>query len=183
MATVGRRSRLWRISTWPPDRTAWPPTACRALIEIDPDPHLRRELIGALQRSGRDGDLIALLTDRPALDLSDVELNLLADADLRLGRLKRARAWAAALPDLSALPVGVHDDARFWATVALNLLQNDEPALALAAVERAVDLEPDNPVYLNNQVVALQELGRRDEAKRLWERLQRLEAKQGERKP
>ena len=153
-----------------------------SLLREGPDPRLRSELIGALQRSGRDADLVAVLTKSPVLDLTAVELNLLADADLRLARLGRARAWSAALPDLSALPVGVHDDARFWATVALNLLQNGEPGLALTAVQRAVDLDPDNRVYLNNQVVALQDLGRREEAKRLWERLQRLEKKQGERK-
>jgi len=62
-----------------------------------------------------------------------------------------------------------------WDTLAMSYRGLDEPAKALASIEQAVALSPDNLVHLNNYGVILAENGRIDEAKAQWEKVLQLD--------
>lgn len=139
----------------------------------------RRSYLKALLDSGEDAELIAFLTGADRA-LTGQEARLLVEAEGRLGR-GRWSAWLLAWateqndrPDLALAP-GWGDDPLLWARISLNLQQLDRREEALAAVDRAIALDPASALLRNNRVVLLQELGREQEARREWERVLELD--------
>ena len=155
----------------------------RRLYAADRDPHLRRELAFALHRLADYRAVTDLLGDLPPRELSQQELHVLADADLKTDLTGRAEAWARDLAAGSLLPAVMYEDAGFWATVSLCLQRGGEPAEALVAIDQALKLKPDDVIFLNNKVALLQRLGRQDEAKALWKRVLELDPQREEEQP
>lgn len=152
------------------------------LWAVEKDGSSRRELLGALYRTGSWQELTELLDNGSGLPLPADEAQLLAEADAKLGYRERALAWVLAVaepgsPGARPAPAAAKDSALFWGTVALNLLEGGCLQESLAASDRAIELEPANPTFLNNRVAALQQLGRQEEADREWRRLQDLTGK------
>lgn len=146
-----------------------------------PDPTLLQNLQAALLGAGRDRELIDLMRSLPTDRLDERQLQVWIETEGRLQAADLARQQVLLLEESpeSALPARLGLDAareaRFWATATLNLLGADEPAAALRAADRAIELEPGNVVYRNNRVVALSRLGREDEARREWKRVLELD--------
>lgn len=146
-----------------------------------PDPGLLQNWQAALLGAGRDRDLCALLRSLPESGLDGQQLQILLEAEGRLGNPQFAREQVDRLDDKSrpALPSRLHlpphEEARFWGTAALNLLAAGDAKAALRASGRAIELEPENVIYRNNRVVALTRLGRDAEARSEWERVLELD--------
>lgn len=137
----------------------------RSLQQAQPSPWSRQALALALLRTGGPAEARDLLAPSWPDSLADRERILLLEADRALGDGRRALA-AAEGPELA----GASD--RFWGLAGLLLLETGQPAGALAALDRALVLAPGDSVHQTNRVVALTRLGRHEEARRLWERLQ-----------
>jgi|GEM_PF-1231232 len=154
----------------------------RRLLVATPDPWVRLSLVQALAGSGRDGELFALLDSLPPPSLSAQELRLAVESEGRLGRSDRSMAAAATLVGASGagepnpgFPDDLLTDPVFWGRVSLNLLETGFFEEGLAAVDQAIELDPDNAVYRNNRVVLLLKLERREEAELEWERVLALD--------
>jgi len=157
------------------------------LRETDRSPEIRRSLIAALVGAGRDAELMALWEQQDLADLPADELRLLVEAEGRLGNPRHSLDWAEALPlpatgsaTSPAVPPAVETDALFWGRISLNLLEARKENQALAAVRHAISIEPDNVVYVNNEVVLLKRLGRVEEAEQRWQRVLELDPTRAE---
>ena len=149
------------------------------LYAAEGDSASRRELLGALQRSGAWAEVVAVLETLPVDQLEKPEALLLAEGDAQLGHRERALAWVRAQADPGSAgarpaPAAGRDSALFWGTLALNLLEGGYLQESLAASDLALELDPANAVYRHNRVAVLQRLGRTEEADREWRRLQEL---------
>ena len=149
------------------------------LFAVAKDSCTRRELLGALHRTGGWQDLTTILEALAGPPLQTDEARLLAEADWQLGNRERPLAWVLArenpeAPEARPAPFTARDDALFWGTVALNLLEGGYLQESLAASDLAIGLDPSNTTYRHNRVAALQQLGRQEEAAKEWSRLQEL---------
>jgi tetratricopeptide (TPR) repeat protein len=145
----------------------------RRIMDREPTPWARRSLSQALAGAGRDRELLDFLAARALNGLSAEEMNLVVEAEGRLGEADRSLACLRALTDPAALPGGLDDglltDHGFWGRVSLNLLESGHYNEGLEAADRAIKLDGGNVVYRNNRVVLLLKLGRPEEAAREWE--------------
>jgi len=149
------------------------------IAQSDTSAALRRSLLVALSRSGRDEDLLGYLEERGIASLSAEEFRLVVDAEGNLGKDAHSQDFAETLdPDRHAGDGGVlrlPADAGFWGRVALNLLATEKYDDGLLAIDRAIALVPEDVTNRNNRVVLLQRLGREEEAAREWEEVLRLD--------
>lgn len=147
--------------------------------EREPTPWAHLSLAQALAGAGRDRDLVVFLDGLQTDDLSAQEMNLVVQAEGRLGEADRSLAYLRAFsePDDPAgrLPQELLMDHGFWGRISLNLLESDLYLEGLQAGDRAISLDPENVVYRNNRVVLLLKLGRQDAAAREWEEVLRLD--------
>ena len=151
------------------DRPADAVAPLRRLRQRADDEQVRRNLLAALARAGQDSALLALVGERPKDAWSADEWRQAVQAEGRLGGAQLARA-ALALAAGQAGGNGVpRDDDVFWAHVAAGLLAAADATGSLAAIDRALDLRPGNPIYHRNRAAALAALGRDDEARRALE--------------
>lgn len=138
-----------------------------------PDSLVRRHLLAAFVGARRDSAVLALVASTPAGRRDRDDWRMAVQAEGRLG----GAAWAEAA--LAEPGVGVDrfplDDAVFWAQAARNLERAGRLDAALAAVDRAVALDPGRAVFLHNRAAILAGLGRTDEARRALEASRRLE--------
>jgi len=136
------------------------------------NPVARRNLLKALLDSGQDQAALELLLEKPVVDLPGDELQQMVAAEGRLGTSEQSLIFVNFLildPFSSDIPPSVVDDPVFWGQISHNLLLSGHHQAALAAVDRAVALSPQNVVFLNNRVVLLQKLGRQEDARRAWD--------------
>ncbi|HOX26593.1 MAG TPA: tetratricopeptide repeat protein [Candidatus Krumholzibacteria bacterium] len=149
----------------------------RALHALRPDRDVRRLLARALSALDDPVAVAALLDTVPIGDLDAGEVMDLLQADRRLLRSERAIAWARgdALPG----PAGWQPGGAFWAIVAEVCLAADRPAEALAAIDRALVLEPEAGVYHHNRAAILGRLGREADARRALEEARRRDPSLG----
>ncbi len=137
------------------------------------NPVARRNLLKVLLESGQDQEVLDLLLLDSPQDLPLDELQQMVAAEGRLGVSDQSLWFARRLVEEGetlGLPGSVADDPWFWGQVSINLLASGRHGEALAAVNRAIALEPVSVVFLNNRVVLLQKLGRHQEADREWEK-------------
>lgn len=143
------------------------------LWSAHPDSLVRRHLLAALAGAQRDSAVLALVASTPARRLDRDDWRMAVQAEGRLG----GADWAAAAvttPGTEAARFPV-DDAVFWAQAARNLERTGRLDAALAAVDRAVALEPGRAVFLHNRAAILAALGRTEEARRALEASSRAE--------
>jgi len=150
------------------------------LYKRRPTAQVRRSLVQALQGAGRDTQLLDLLRNEPLAGLPSDEIMLLLELEGKLNRLRYSESFARSLVDDPAagadgVPEAVRNQSGFWGRLSYNLLLANRNTLALAAVDRAITLAPDNVVYRNNRVVLLTRLGRHEEAAREWQRVLALD--------
>ncbi len=143
------------------------------LWSAQPDSLVRRSLLAALVTAHRDSAVLALVAAMPEGQRGRDDWRMAVQAEGGLG----GASWAAAAVDG---PVGdprrfPGDDAVFWAQASLNLQRVGRLPAALVAVDRAVALAPDRPVYLHNRAAILAALGRNDEARQALDASRRLE--------
>ena len=132
-----------------------------------------RHFLQALLESGADEELIEYLASASG-PLGREEVRLLVEAEGRRG----LASWSRALLDQdrargkSGLPLegGWGESSLLWARVSLNLQEIEDTENALAAIDRAISLDPESALLRNNRVVLLQELGRLEEARTEWRR-------------
>jgi tetratricopeptide (TPR) repeat protein len=142
------------------------------LMTADPTPAVRLQLFQALAGAGRDEDLLELAGAQASHGLHGPEMNLVIEAEGRLGRDAWSLACVGAASGKEGPPGGLPEplltDPAFWGRISLNLLETGHFPEWLLAADRAVDLAPDNVVYRNNRVVLLLKLGRDEDAAREW---------------
>ena len=135
----------------------------------------RRSLIQALQGAGNDSLLLDFLDRGSLLNLPADEVMLLVELEGRLNRPTHCKSFALAAgePEKEAqlVPDSLGQRAGFWGKVSYNLLLAELNGPALAALDRAITLDPDNAIYRNNRVVLLTRLGRHEEAAREWKKV------------
>ncbi len=150
--------------------------------EAAPSARVRLLYASALARSHHRERAYALLDSVPRSSLQPDEWRLLVQMekeDPGLGVRWSLRAALSSGGDVEgALPVPLLSEPLFWAVVSANLQGGNRPEQALAALDRALALAPDNIVYMRNRVVILRDLGREDEARREWEKVLRLDPDQ-----
>lgn len=149
--------------------------AARPLLEHvharRPDLEVRRSLaLARLRAADAEGARALLLPDWPDR-LTDAEARIVLEADRLLG--EPGRAQALAMPLASAPPGRADPD--LWALVSLVCLEAGLDAPALAAIEAAIALDPQNAAYRNNRVVLLTRAGRQTEADAEWAEVIRLD--------
>jgi Flp pilus assembly protein TadD len=151
----------------------------RELYGRQPLPGVRRSLIQAMQGAQLDSVLLDFLAAGPLPDLPADEALLLVDLEGRLERPVISEAFALALSESekeSALvPASVRKSGNFWGRVSYNLLLVEKNRPALTALNRAIALEPENIVFLNNRVVLLTRLGLHEEAAAQWRKVIELD--------
>jgi len=143
------------------------------------NPVARQNYLKALLDSGQDAAALDFLSSLPMDGLSGVELQQMAAAEGRLGIIEQSLRFAHFLDDKSSgeeVLLKVGGDPLFWALVSLNLLKAEHFSESMAAVEKALSLDPENIVYLNNRVVLLQKLGLQEDAVREWEKIQAMDS-------
>jgi len=148
------------------------------LYEKTATPAHRRSLVVALSQVGDDARLLEFIEQGDVGERSAEEWHLMIEAEGRLGEAVHARALLDELLDElpgNAPPAPLVADHRFWAQIALNLLQADDAGRGLRAIDHALTLAPNNVIYLNNRVVLLLRLGRQQEAKSAWAEVLRLD--------
>lgn len=140
------------------------------LYESSPTEEVRHNLALASLHAGAPERTSELLAPSWPHDLSAADRILLLEADRALGDTERARVVGSDLQDGQAM----EGDALLWGLVAYLCLQGHHDVEGLAAIDRAIDLDPDNAAYRNNRVVLLTRLEQHDEAQREWERVRAL---------
>lgn len=144
-----------------------------------PTKGLRLSLIQAWQGAGQDSLLLDFLGQGQVVDLPADEAMWLVELEGKLGQTRYSEAFALTVSDedreAATVPAGVRSQAVFWGRVSYNLLVAEKNRPALAAVNRAVLLDPENVVYRNNRVVLLTRLEMHDEAAREWEKVLALD--------
>jgi tetratricopeptide (TPR) repeat protein len=136
----------------------------------EPSAEVRHHLAAAYVRTGRFDRCLDLLLPFWPDSLSLAEAKLVLEADKQRGSADRARALASSLADVEPTV----DDPVYWALVAFICMEANLAREGLAAVDRAIALDPDNAGYRNNRVVLLTNLERHDEAAAEWERVLEL---------
>jgi tetratricopeptide (TPR) repeat protein len=148
------------------------------LHALGAESRVRGLLVAALWNAGRPAAVAAVLDTVPGARLSGEEMMVLVQVERRLGRSARAVAWARGEAD--DLPSGWSPPADFWAIAAEICLGAGEPAAALQALDRALDLRPGVALYHHNRAAALVALGRDGEARRALATARRLDPGLGE---
>jgi len=150
--------------------------------EADPSARVRLLYASALARSHHRERAYALLDSVPRSSLQPDEWRLLVQMekdDPGLGVRWSLRAvHGLEEGGRRVIPSRLLAESGFWAVAGSNLQAAGELVRALAALDQALALEPDNVVYMRNRVVILQDLGRADEARREWEKVLRLDPEQ-----
>jgi tetratricopeptide (TPR) repeat protein len=136
----------------------------------NPSPEIRQNLALAYLKSGHPDSVSRLLSPLWQDGLTATERLLVLEADKALADPQRAQA----LSDSLAAGAPTEPDPVLWALVAAICLDAGLDAHALAAIDRAIFLAPENAAYRNNRVVALTRLGRSVEAAEEWERVLKL---------
>jgi tetratricopeptide (TPR) repeat protein len=123
--------------------------------------------------AGRAREAAARLAASPALETHPMLLVLEGVAHQGLGELGEAeRCWRRAL-ELDASLV------QAWSSLGkLEMLRN-RPAEAVAPLERALALSPDDYTTVYNLMMARRRLGQKDEVAELQGRLDRIKARSG----
>ena len=138
------------------------------------DDRLVNPYLASLVRAGRDSTVLALLDSLPPQGMDPQRWLIAVQAEkdvpgcgakwsVRALHRPEAGATAGAGGGYQSPP------AAFWALVAGNLQRAGRPAQALEALDRALALDPGNRRYLHNRVSVLLDLGREEEARRLWD--------------
>lgn len=144
----------------------------RRLHSGEPTAETRLQLAQALVGAGRDREFLDLMSAEASSGLSAREMNLVVEAEGRLGGDSWSLACLGAVVGGEDVPGGLAEplltDPVFWGRISLNLLESGRFQEGLLAADRAVELDPRNVIYRNNRVVLLQKLGRDDEAARQW---------------
>jgi len=147
---------------------------------------LRRSLIQAWQGAGRDSLLLGFLGDSLAPGMPRDEATLLVGLEGRLGVTNWSEAFAQVVGDTAQIgnqvPQAVVKDSDFWGQISYNLLMAGKNRLALAAIDRAIELDGNQVTHRNNRVVLLTRLGRHDEARQEWEKVLDLDPSLEEKK-
>jgi len=147
--------------------------------EREPTPWSRLSLAQALAGAGRDRELLDFLDGFKVMAMSAQEVNLIVQAEGRLGEAKRSLSFLQeySTPDhpTDRLTQELLMDHGFWGRISLNLLETGHYLEGLQTADIAINLDPDNVVYRNNRVVLLLKLDRQDEAAREWEKVLRLD--------
>lgn len=138
------------------------------------DDRLVNPYLSSLVRAGRDSTALALLDSLPPQGMDPERWLIAVQAEKNApgsgakwsSRVLRRLADGAP-PGAGEEPVNLSGG--FWALVARNLQRAGRPGEALEALDRALALEPGNPRYLHNKVSVLLDLGREEEARRLWD--------------
>ncbi len=132
-----------------------------------------RHYLQALLTSGADEEMIEYLGSS-AQPLGPQDVRLLVEAEGRLGRAVWSRVLARQATEAEDCDLKLGPDwdrdPLLWACVSLNLQQAGDEPVALAAIERAIALDPKSALLRNNRVVLLQKLGRLQEARAEWRR-------------
>jgi tetratricopeptide (TPR) repeat protein len=134
------------------------------LMRAEPSPQLRERLAQACWDAGRPAGVDSALADVPLGSLSSLEITLLLQADRERGITERARRLAPGGAEAAEVPASVRDDPRFWALVSELCLVGDDPAAALAAIDAAIALAPQDGRWHHNRAAVLLRLGREKEA-------------------
>jgi tetratricopeptide (TPR) repeat protein len=149
-----------------------------SLYREDRSDDYRRTLIQALQTAGRDSLLLDLWAEADIAQWPVDEIRSLVEAEARLSKPNHSLAFARRLDgtedplrELGEAGRTLGNEARFWGTISLTLLQSGHFIDALRAADRAVFLAPENVVYRNNRVVLLTRLGRHEEAAAEWKKV------------
>jgi predicted Zn-dependent protease len=134
------------------------------LTRAEPSPQLRERLAQACWDAGRPAGVDSALAEAPLESLSSLEITLLLQADRERKITDRARRLAPGGDEYARVPVGVRKNPQFWALVSeLCLLGEDLPA-ALAAIDTAVALAPQDGRWHHNRAAVLVKLGREKDA-------------------
>ncbi len=135
-------------------------------------PEVRRLLAAALWAADQPVAVAALLDTVATAALTGAEVMILIQADRRLQRAARARAWLAG--DQPQLADGWQPSHEFWAIAAEICLAGGHHEDALRAIDRAVASSPSTAVYHHNRAAVLSQLGRTREAEEALARAKRL---------
>lgn len=136
----------------------------RSAMDEDPASMTLLWLSGAIQSQGRDDEAVELLDDWLADHPDDLQVrNQLASAYLQLGREREAREQYQALVERAPDSVPVLNNLA-W------LLRENDPQQALAHIEKADELAPDNPQIMDTYAMVQLERGARGEALSLSQR-------------
>ncbi len=134
------------------------------LLRSDPSSQLRERLCQACWDADRPASLDSALAEAPLVSLSTLEITLLLQADRARGHTERARRLAPGGSASAQVPIGARDDPRFWALVSELCLQGEDPTAALAAIDAAIALAPQDGRWQHNRAAVLVRLGRTQEA-------------------
>jgi predicted Zn-dependent protease len=104
------------------------------------------------------------LAETPLESLSSLEITLWLQADRERKITDRARRLAPGGAQSDRVPVSARGDPRFWALVSELCLLGEDPAAALAAIDAAVALAPQDGRWHNNRAAVLVKLGREKDA-------------------
>lgn len=161
--TARRLGELWTPSA-PDSAIQW----YERCVERDPSCHDCAAAAGSLLlKAGKPGQALPWL--RRAVQAGppsqEAVYNLLL-AWQGLGKADSIEALAARNPPKFA---------RSWGVIALTRRQEGKLSSALKAAERALALAPDDLDLANVQAVILLELGRKEEAKRIWRRILQID--------
>jgi len=136
----------------------------QALLANDRSSIVRRNLVQAMQQAGKDSLLVDLLSHWPVDQLELDELQLLITAERQCGHVAQALYFlnTRQVAPSSQIPAIIHNSHQFWGEVAYSLLLSQKWDEALRGFELALELDPQNHLYLNNRQVALDRIKERE---------------------
>ncbi len=149
------------LRTGQPDRAIAP---LQRLLRAEPSPQLRERLVQACWDAGRPAGVDSALVDAPLEALSSLEITLLLQADRERGITARARRLAPGGAESARVPACARGEPRFWALVSELCLLGEDPDAALAAIDAAVALAPQDGHWHHNRAAVLVKLGREQDA-------------------
>ncbi len=161
--TARRLAELWTPSS-PDSAILW----YERCVERDPSCQDCAAAAGSLLlKAGKPGQAVPWLRRAVQVEPPSQEAvyNLLL-AWQGLGKVDSIEALAARRPP---------NYARSWGVIALTRRQGGMLSSALQAAEKAVALAPDDLDLANVEAVILLELGRKEEAKRIWRRILQID--------
>lgn len=148
------------LRTGQPQRAIAP---LQRLMRSAPRSTLRELLVQACWEAGRFGAMDSTLAAVPWDSLSVLEVRLWLQADRARARTERARQLAGE-GGAAALAASVAREPAIWALAAEICLAGGDLTGALAAIDRATSLAPEDGRWHRNRAAILARLGRNDEA-------------------
>jgi Flp pilus assembly protein TadD len=140
---------------------------------------VRRSLIQAWHQAGQDSVLLGFLGRAMNPGMAADEVMLLLEMEGKLGQYRFSEEFALTVSDgekeAATVPQAVRGRPDFWGRVSYNLMLAGRDRPALAAVNRAINLDDSHVVYRNNRVVLLTRLGLHEEAAREWKKVLALD--------